>query len=285
MRRLMLFIFACSILLPSTVQAYEVLVLLSRRDPGYDEVLKGFRAVYAGSQRLVVLSDYTEIDMLRILREEHPRLVLALGDAALKEARKTLQTPVIALMSLCITPPSTSQPNLTGIGIMAPPERYLKIFQSLKLRRVGVVYNSAKNGWYMRQARQAARQAGIELVTREVNNSREVAAALNSLADRVDGLWMPADPTVVTREISEEWFLVAARYSLPLVSFSSAFLSIGAVAAVDLDRVEMGRQAAAMTERILQGGGVADVPPELPRSGQVKGNASLLKRLGMNLGD
>lgn len=56
-----------------------MLVIQSRRDVGYEEVLKGFRAERTASQRVIVLSDYAEVDIVRIVREDHPKLILAVG--------------------------------------------------------------------------------------------------------------------------------------------------------------------------------------------------------------
>ena len=119
MRRLLLLILALATLLPSLAQAYDVLVLQSRRDPAYEEVLKGFRAAATASQRMIVLSDYAEVDVVRIVREDRPELMLAVGDTALTAARKIQQTPVIAVMSLGIHNQKASQTNLTGIGMFA----------------------------------------------------------------------------------------------------------------------------------------------------------------------
>jgi putative ABC transport system substrate-binding protein len=99
MRRLILIILTLALLLPALAQAYDVLVLQGRRDPAYDDVLKGFRSARNISQRLVVLTDYAEVDVERIVREDRPGLVLAIGDSALTAARKIRQTPVVAVMA------------------------------------------------------------------------------------------------------------------------------------------------------------------------------------------
>ena len=196
MRRLvLLLILALATLLPSLAQAYDILVLQSRHDAGYEEVMNGFRQ-RTQSRRVIVLSDYVDTDVVRIVREDHPKLILAIGDVAVKLARKVQNTPVIAVMTLGIG----SQPNLTGINMFAPPERYCNLLHLMKVRRVGVIHNPEKTGWYMRQARQAAEKAGIELVVREVTNSRDTLTNLSSLAGKIDALWMLPDVTAVTRE-------------------------------------------------------------------------------------
>lgn len=280
MRRVMLLILALATLLPSLAQAYDVLVLQSRRDPAYEEVLNGFRAVNTASQRVIVLSDYAETDVVRIVREEHPRVILAVGDAALMAARKVQQTPVIALMALGIHALKGSQHNITGIGMFTAPEHYMSIFQAMKSRRVGVIHNPAKTGWYLRQARHAAEKTGIELVVREVSASRDTVSQLTSLAGKVDALWMLPDTTAVTRETTEAYFRFGQDQSVPVISFAGSYLGLGACAVVEIDRKEMGRQAGGMVDAILESGRNAELPVGPPRKILIKTNPGVLKRLG-----
>lgn len=277
MRRVMLLILALATLFPSISQAYDVLVLLSRRNPAYDEVLKGFRFEQKTSLRLLVLADYDEIDIVRIVREDRPRLVLALGDAALAATRKVQSTPVVALMALGIHHRNSSQPNLTGIGMYTPPEQYISMFRTLKTRRVGIIFNPAKSGWYLRNARQAAEESGIELVTREVSAPRETIGKLSALAGKVDAVWMLPDSTAVTHETAEAYFHFGQQQGIPVVSFAATYLGLGAAAVLEIDRVELGRQADAMVAALLKGD---SIPLAFPNGVTVRTNASVLRRLG-----
>lgn len=280
MRYLLSLILALATLLPSLAQAYDVLVLQSRRDPAYDQVLKGFRAGRDFTERVVVLSDFAEADIPRIVREDQPSMVLALGDSALAAARKIRQTPVIALMSLAIHGRHEAASNLAGIGMYAPPERYLALFQGLKARRVGVIHNPAKSGWYLRQARQAAGRLGIELVVREVHAPRDTLTRLTSLKGEVDALWMLPDTTAVTRETVEAYFRFSQEEQIPVVSFANAYLGLGAAAVLEIDRAELGRQAGEMAAALLREG-EAGQPVAWPRRSALRTNRSVLKHLGI----
>ncbi len=280
MRRLLLIILALATLLPSLAQAYDVLVLLSSRNPAYDEVLKGFRFEQKSSLRMLVLSDYAEVDVVRIVREDRPRLILAVGDASLTAARKVQQTPVVAVMSLGIHNRKASQSNLTGIGMFAPPERYIALFKSLKTRRVGVIYNQARSGWYLQLARQAADNAGIELVTREISSSRDTVESLSKLAGKIDVLWMLPDSTAVTRETTEAYFRFGQQQAVPVVSFAANYLGLGAAAVLEIDRVAVGRQADAMAANVLRDNRRDSTPLKFPNGITLKTNPGVLRRLG-----
>jgi putative ABC transport system substrate-binding protein len=287
MRHLILLTLAVAILLPSLASGYDVLILQSRRDPAYDEVLNGFRLEQKSSQRLVVLADYAEVDVVRIVREDRPRLILAVGESALKAVRKIQNTPVIALMSLGIHGQNVKQANLTGIDMFAAPERYVTLFKSMKARRVGVVYNPSKSGWYLRLARQAAELAGIELVPREVSSPRDTVDRLAKLAGKVDALWMLPDSTAVTRETTEAYFRFGQQQGIPVISFAANYLGLGAAAVLEIDRIAMGRQADAMAAALLKGARIDSIPLDFPSGIFVKTNPTVLKHLGtpLNVGE
>jgi len=283
MRRLLLLILALATLLPSLAQAYDILVLQSRRDPAYEEVLKGFLAGNNASQRLLVMSDYAEVDVVRIVREDRPRLILAVGDAALTATRAIQQTPVVAVMSLGLHNHKDSYPNLTGIGMFAPAERYCDLLKRMKTRRVGIIHNPGKSGWYLRQARMEANKAGIELVVREVSAPRETISQLTSLAGKVDALWMLPDVTAVTRETAEAYFRFGQEQSIPVISFAGNYLGLGAAAVVEIDRTDMGRQVADMIAELLSGASISGMPVKYPRGTTYKTNGSVLKKFRVSI--
>jgi len=252
MRRLLLNIITFMILLPSLAQAYDILVLQSNRAPRYEDVLNGFRAEQNLSSRVIVLADYAEVDVVRIVREDRPRIILALGDTALTAARQINSLPVVAVMSLGINNLKYAAPNLTGISMFVQPERYVSMFKSLKIRRVGVIYSEEKSGWYLRLAQKAASDAGIDLVLREISAPREALEKLSSLAGKVDALWMLPDTTAVTRETSEAYFCFGQQNSVPVISFATNYLGLGAAAILEIDRFAMGQQAFAMTAKLLK---------------------------------
>lgn len=283
MRRLVLIILALATLLPSLAQAYDVLVLQSTRNPAYDEVLKGFRTGNNPSERVIVLSDYAEVDVIRIVREDRPKVILAVGDAALSATRKIQQTPVVAVMALGIHRLNDSHSNLTGIGMFAPPERYISLFQSMKARRAGIIYNPAKSGWYLQLARQAAVAAGIELVTREVSTPRETIQQLSTLAGKVDALWMLPDSTAVTRETTEAYFQFGLQQAVPVISFAVNYLGLGAAVVLEIDRIAMGRQADALVAALLRGERPDNLPLGFPNGTATKTNPNVLRQLGLLL--
>ncbi len=103
---------------------------------------------------MIVLSDYAEVDVARIAREDRPTLMLAVGDTAWQRPARCATIPVVALMSLDLRRLQAVQPNLTGIDMFVAPENLLQSALTCidEGARVGILYNPARNGWYLRQA-------------------------------------------------------------------------------------------------------------------------------------
>lgn len=282
MRRLVLVaICALWLLVPGLASGYDLLIVQSQRATAYDEVLRGLRSVARFSERVVILSDYSESDLLRIAREEHPLAIVTLGDKALEAARKVRQTPVVALMSLKFRGSSSNQQYLTGVEVQAAPERYLPLFSAHRVRRIGVVASAVNSGAYLRHARRSASGFGIELVVREVHTAREVATQLETLAGGVDALWMLPDPISAGSEAADAHFIFSAAHKVPVITFSSAYLTSGAAIALDSDRFEMGRQGGEMVSTLMTGAGVSATPPVTPRKTTTSNNPQVLRRLGL----
>jgi putative ABC transport system substrate-binding protein len=281
LRLLRLSIISLWLFVPTIAWSYDLLIVQSQRSPAYDELLRGLRTVARFSERLIVLSDYNEIDLQRIVREEAPIAIITLGDKALSLARKLRQTPVIALMTLNFRKGLTANQAITGVTVQIPPEQYLPVFSALKAKRIGIVSNAAGSSEYIRHARKVAAESGMELVVREVKSAWEVSARLDSLAGNVDLLWMLPDSVTSSGEAADAHFHFSARYKVPVVSFSSAYLASGAAVAIDFDRFEMGKQAGRMVSSLLEGNTVQNIPAESPRSTTVRSNPAVLRRLGL----
>ena len=282
MRALLLCI-ALTLLSALPALSADVLIVQGSHNAAFNEALRGFKSVYSGPTRTIVMSDYAEVDVVRLVREERPKLVLAVGDTALAAARKLRQVPVVALMALSLTREKGPAANICGVGMVAAPERYLKLFKAMGARQVGVVYDPARSGWYLKRAQSAARRLGLELVVREVRNPRDTLSRLEQLKGSVDGLWMLPDLTAVTAETVDAYFLFSLEQHTPLLTFAAAYLTKGATASLDIDRIGAGRQAGEMVLQLLNGSPPEELAVADPARAHLTVNQTVARRLGFNL--
>lgn len=277
MQFLKILVVALLLSLPLPAFAYDVLVLQSLHEKGYDEAVKGFKRECRVSMRRLVLTDYAEADITRITREEHPKLIVAVGDRALELAQKQRTTPVLYMMALNARP----RKGVTGIGLLLDPSRYFSVFDALGAGRVGVIYDPARSGAYLKRALSAVNRNRIELVLREVRSAKETPAMLQSLRGKVDAIWMLPDTTAVSPASTEAYFLFSQGERVPVVTFADVYLSMGGAVALTIDRHDIGRQLGEMAQGILDGEDVDEIPAGFPRRVVTRSNDGVVRQLDL----
>lgn len=259
--------------------AADVLILQASRNQAFVEAVAGFRESCDRSSRVVVLSDYSEVDVARLVREEQAQLVLAVGDPALAAARKAVRVPVVSLMALA--PLGSRSPQVTAIAPVAAPEAYLRLFKEMGRKRVGLISDPKRTVAYLEGARLAAADLGLELVVREARSPKEVLTRLPELKGQVDALWMLPDTTVVTNDTVDAMVRFSMEQQLPLVTFADHYVTKGATASLQTDQSDMGRQAAELGNALFKGT-ASNAPLSFPRTTR-RLNDNVAARLGISL--
>lgn len=245
-------------------------------EKGYEEAVLGFKRECHASSRRIVLSDYADLDLVRIVREEHPKVIVAVGDRALELAQKQGDAPVLCMMALNVK----ARRSVSGVSMLFDPAKYLSLFESLGTERVGVLYDSGRSGSYVKKALSASR-GRVRLVLREVHAQKETPAMLQSLRGKVDALWMIPDPTAVSSASAEAYFLFSQSERVPVVSFADVYLAMGAAVALTIDRHDIGRQLGEMARDLLEGRDREEglVPPRRMLS---RANEGVVRQLKLN---
>jgi len=283
MRALVLFLLL-ALTLSSTHAAWgaDVLILQSSRTPAYGEALRGFGAACKSSGHTLVLSDYAEVDVLRIVKEERPRLVLAVGDKALAATRKVREVPVLSMLSLSLNLNKRFPDNVGGVAMAVAPGEYIRLFGALGAKRVGVLYDPKKTGLYLKRAAQEARELGFVLVAEPVKEPRDLQSKLEKMKGEVDAFWMLPDSTVVTMVNVEALLLFSMSQNIPAVTFTGQYLKNGAAAALEIDPFDMGVQTGELAASLLKGG-TRRVPVVDPRKTRMESNESVLRKLRLKI--
>jgi putative ABC transport system substrate-binding protein len=273
-----------ALLLATQATASDLLIVQSQRRPAYDQAVRLIQNSCAGgNSETMVLSDYAEFDLGRIVREEQPRLVIVVGDQALNEARKLRRVPVVYTMALNVDENSLGE-NFTGVSMNSAPENYLKLFAKLRLHRIGLIYDPHRSGAYLERARKAAAGSGIELVSVRVRSAREVPAALDKLKQsNIDGIWMLPDSTAVAPENVDAYFLSAQQQNLPVFSFARGYLAKGALAVLEVSRQMIGEQSCSLTKKLRKGSRVSELPVIDIGKSLLLTNKSVADKLDINL--
>lgn len=262
--------------------AADLVIFQSSRAPQLSQVARLVQDRCGTDHRTLVLDDYADVDLSRIIREEHPGAVLTLGDRAFSLARRLQWPPSLFSMALNVNEEQLPG-SMGGVTMMASPRRYLKLFSGLSFKRVGLLYDRKKSGGYVRRARQQAEKEGVELVALPIRSPREIPQMLAELKHRnPDALWLIPDTTVVSAETVDGFFVFGQDNRLPVVAFSSGYLGKGALAILEITPHDVARQICSSLDRLREdgrGSGVTDIDAGVPAF-----NESVAARLGINAG-
>lgn len=263
----------------------RVAALLSEDISAYREALEGFKRAYPGP---VIDFDMSHAgDTLGELRSSHPALILAVGVRAAKAAAEGFaDLPVVYCMVLDPGVNGIAGSNVTGVTLAIPVRRQIEGFRQVLpgLARLGVVFSPAKSGTLIEEARSASAALGVTLVTESVQRSDQVPDALARLAGKVDGLWLPPDATVVTKDTFRLALELSLARKLPLMVFNSQFVKAGALLALSPDYGASGAEAARIVKLILGGKKPGEIPVA-PARGTLVVNTGTARSLGIELSD
>ena len=152
--------------------------------------------------------------------------------------------------------------NVTGVSDMTPVKQQIELLHRIKpLKRLGHIYSSheANAVTLARMAAEACKQLGIEFVETTVTNSAEVKQAVQTVANRVDGIYISTDNTVVSAlgAVVD----VARDAGVPVMSADpSSAEQFGVLAAWGFDYYKMGRATGTLIAEILEGKAPQSIP-------------------------
>lgn len=218
-------------------------------------------AVGAGAARAMARSDGT-VPVLSVLV---PRLAF---ERILSESGRRSRPS--SFSALYLDQPLSRQLNLLRLAL---PGR----------KRVAALLGPESAGMSQR-LRAAAGKAGFELQSEQVSEEGEIVPALNRLLPGNDVLLALPDGGVFNRNTARPILLTTYRYQRPLVGFSQAYVTAGALAAVYSTPAQMARQTVELL-RGLPAGRVSLGTPQYPAYFSVAVNRNVARSLGLDVPD
>ena len=176
--------------------------------------------------------------------------------------------------------------NITGFSDMTPVREQIEMLNRIKrIRRLGHVYTSSEaNAVRLAgMAKEACADLGIEFVEATVTNSAEVKQATQTIINRVDGIYVSTDNTVVSAlsALTE----VAMENGVPVMSADpSSAEKFDVLAAWGFDYYKMGRATGRLIAEILEGAKPEDIPTRFmtdPSDIDLLINIDVAKKIGL----
>lgn len=174
--------------------------------------------------------------------------------------------------------------NLTGTSDMVPIQEQTSLLLSLieSPKAIGIVYNSSEPNSKIQAdlAITEIENAGVNVQVATVTTTNDVQQVVTSLAQDVDGLYIPTDNTLASTmaTVGE----IAVEYQLPVVAGATGMVDDGGLATYGINYENLGRQTAKMALRILDGEKPAEVPVEISDSLELVVNEQMAEALGID---
>lgn len=271
--------------------AADVAIILSADVDEYHRAVRGFKAT---AQHRIVGEYDMEGDFERgrkILAEiqgkTKPDLIFAVGIWALQVVvSQATTTPVVYAMVLNPSTIVGGARNVTGASMNVPVEHPIRLFKQLgpQIKRIGVIYNQARTGYLIRRAETVARENGLVLVAKEIRSSREAIAALETMQDGIDALWIVPDETILAPTVVQQMLLFSYRKRVPLLGLSESQAQAGALLSLSFASGEdIGRQAGDLANSILAGKAAGELPYTTARQVKLTVNLKAAHKLGMEI--
>jgi putative ABC transport system substrate-binding protein len=149
------------------------------------------------------------------------------------------------------------------------------------LRRLAILANVGNVAAVleMRDAQQAARTLGYEVVTFEVRRSEDIAPAFETLRDRADAIYIVIDALVVINRARINTLALNAR--LPSIHAFRESVDAGGLISYGPNFLELWRRSADFIDKILRGARPADIPVEQPTKFDMVINLKTARALGL----
>lgn len=216
-----------------------------------------------------------------IQRSDHEQVV-AIGLVAARAARGLVGKQVIFCQVFNYADYDLVTGWMKGVSMLPRFSESFRVWKDLDpaLRRVAIL-TGANQGHIVAEAREAARDYGIELVHREVYSDKETLYAFKRLAPEVQGLWLLPDNRVLSTGVIRATLSYSVRHSKQVLVFSPSLLKIGGLISI---RGRESDVAAQVLARLQQAYGQPEIPGAdvVPLAGmQLAVNARMAKRLGL----
>jgi putative ABC transport system substrate-binding protein len=199
-------------------------------------------------------------------REQRPSAIFSLGTRAAESAQTVFpDDPLVAAMILKESSFKRIKDH-TGIPLQFSAETQLHWLKKFlpEAKRVGILYDPALNSDWVKEAENAAQKTGNEIIAFEVSTPKQLKSGLKHIGNNADVLLAIPDQTVYSGKTSKHVLLYTYRNRIPFVGLSAPWVKAGALYALGVDYRDLGRQAAELIKKNLDGGAFENAisPPE-----------------------
>ncbi|TBV04744.1 ABC transporter substrate-binding protein [Stutzerimonas kirkiae] len=175
--------------------------------------------------------------------------------------------------------------NVTGASDKLELERQIDLIKRIlpEAKRVGIVYNpgEANSAVVVKELKELLPRRGLTLVEAAAPRSVDVGSAARSLVGKVDVIYSNTDNNVVSAY--EALVKVGNDTRTPLIASDTGSVERGAIAALGVDYLDLGKQTGRIVVRILEGEQPGSIAPQTSENLELFLNAGAARKQGVTL--
>jgi len=238
--------------------AGNIYIISSRKSEQFSETIEAFKQTLSKKQKDI---HFIETDISKsngqskpVLQFPQTDLIFALGSQATKLVLSEKHViPVVSTLILSENLIMQSS-HATGIVLKYPMSIQLKWLKKVlpDVKRVGILYSPDKNTKLVTEAKQQAAKIGLKIVAIEVNNPRNLPAALDEMYRSSDVLMAIPDSAIYSGKTLKQVMLSSFRNRVPLIGLSRNWVKAGAIYAIEGDLKSIGSQSGALADSIIR---------------------------------
>lgn len=255
----------------------DIVVVQSLATPVHQRIVSGINSVI--KEKPVIAS----VEDVRGNLRSRPGLFVAIGPDAFA-AVKNLGVPVIFCLVMNPRAMGLEGKQVTGVEVFISLDSQFDQLRAVlpKATRVGVVYAPSSTGYIVAMAKEAAKKKGFTLVSRSVRSAEEAILAMDAMTD-VDVFWMLPDTIVITQETVKHLILLSLERKIPVYGLSEKYVKNGALLALGINPILLGRQVGEIANRVLSGEKPSSIPIEPIKGGDLYINTFVAEHLKVEI--
>ena len=266
---------AAPLLGTTSCDAADVLIICDTQLRPVTEIVSGIRKTLKSHFRIYSPSEVKGI-LDSVVVKEDAKVVVALGKSSLYEALR-LPPSIPVIYDMVVVPPLISRPNTTGFYMATPAREYAELIRNHlhSIRKFAVV--GSRN-----QLNILARGGLPQQTAFGVRNSVEFVDAVRQMAD-ADAILLMPDISLLTPTAMSEAFLISFKKGIPLFGVSEQNVKQGALLALVVDTVNVGKTIGEAAAKVLRGGDLGQVQASPPTKFDMYLNTSTASRMGIQI--
>lgn len=219
-------------------------------------------------------------------------LIFAIGTPAAQAAFNTTKDiPIIttavtdAVKAGLVKSNDKSGTNVAGTSDTVPIEKQLKLIQEIvkDVKTIGVLYNTSEvnSEIQVNNLNELAKKNNIKVISKGVNSVNDISQGLDSILDKIDVLYTPAD-----NMIASSMAIITSKSvdkKVPVIGAEEAHVKGGALITEGINYKNLGFEAGLMAVEVLTGKDIKELSIKNLEDTELVINKDTLNKLSINI--